>query len=58
MQTYVDVPYMYTDFDGHSTSGFEDTATLKNGQIFLSDHGLKKEKCRVAAIKTNTNKAM
>ena len=32
---------------------------FKNGQISLSGHGLlRKEKCRVAAIKTNTNKAV
>ena len=31
---------MYTDFGGHGLSGFGDTSTLKNGQIFLSDHGL------------------
>ena len=57
---------MYTDFGGCGLFGFGDTATLKNGQISLSDHGLqviiktfiKKEECRVAAIKTNTNKAV
>ena len=31
---------MYTDFGGHSLFGFGDTATLKNSQISLSDHGL------------------
>ena len=31
---------MYTDFGGCDFSGFRDTATLKNGQISLSDHGL------------------
>ena len=66
MQVGIDVTYMCTDFGGHDLSGFGDTATLKNGQISLSDHGLqviiktfiKKEECRVAAIKTNTNKAV
>ena len=36
----IDVTRMYTDFGGHDLSGFGDTATLKNGQISLSDHGL------------------
>ena len=40
MQVGIDVTYMYTDFGGHDLSGFWDTATLKNGQISLSDHGL------------------
>ena len=40
MQVYVDVTCMYTDFGGRGLSGFGDTATLKNGQISLSDHGL------------------
>ena len=40
MQVSVDVTCMYTDFDGCGFSGFGDTATLKNGQISLSDHGL------------------
>ena len=40
MQVGVDVKCMHTDFDGRGLSGFGDTATLKNGQIFLSDHGL------------------
>ena len=31
---------MYTDFGGRDFSGFGDTATLKNSQISLSDHGL------------------
>ena len=31
---------MYTDYGGCALSGFGDTATLKNGQISLSDHGL------------------
>ena len=36
----IDVTCMYTDFGGCSLSGFGDTATLKNGQISLSNHGL------------------
>ena len=40
MQVYVDVTCMYNDFGGCGLSGFGDTATLKNGQISLSDHGL------------------
>ena len=40
MQVSVNVTYMYTDFGGCDLSGFGDTATLKNGQISLSDHGL------------------
>ena len=40
MQVCVDVTCIYTDFGGCGLSGFGDTATLKNGQISLSDHGL------------------
>ena len=40
MQVGIDVTCMYTEFCGHGLSGFGDTATLKNGQISLSDHGL------------------
>ena len=40
MQVGVDVTCMYTNFGGRGYFGFGDTATLKNGQIFLSDHGL------------------
>ena len=40
MQVDVDVTCMYTNFGGRDLSGFGDTATLKNGQISLSDHGL------------------
>ena len=40
MQVCVDVTCMYTDFGGCGLFGFGDTATLKNGQISLSDHGL------------------
>ena len=40
MQVGIDVTCMYTDFGGRDLFGFGDTATLKNGQISLSDHGL------------------
>ena len=40
VQVGVDVTCMYTNFGGHSFSSFGDTATLKNGQISLSGHGL------------------
>ena len=40
MQVGIDVTCMYTIFGGRGYFGFGDTATLKNGQIFLSDHGL------------------
>ena len=40
VQIGVDVTCMYTDFGGCGRSGFGDTATLKNDQISLSDHGL------------------
>ena len=40
MQVGVDVTCMYTDFGGCGFSAFGDTATLKNSQISLSDHGL------------------
>ena len=40
MQVGVDVKCMHTNFGGHSLSSFGDIATLKNGQISLSDHGL------------------
>ena len=36
----IDVKFMYTDFGGCDLSGFGDTATLKNGQISPSTHGL------------------
>ena len=39
-QVGIDVTCMYTEFGGRGLSGFGDTATLKNGQISLSDHGL------------------
>ena len=40
IQVGVDVTRMYIDFGGRDLSSFGDTATLKNGQISLSDHGL------------------
>ena len=40
MQVDIDVTCMYTDFGGCGLYGFGDTATLKNGKISLSDHGL------------------
>ena len=39
MQVEIDVTYMHTNFGGRCRSGFGDTATFKNGQISLSDHG-------------------
>ena len=36
----IDVTCMCIDFGGRVLSGFGDTATLKNSQISLSDHGL------------------
>ena len=36
----IDATCMYTNFGGCDLSGFGDTATLKNGQFSLSDHGL------------------
>ena len=39
-QVEIDVIYMYTNFGGRCLSSFGDTATFKNGQISLSDHGL------------------
>ena len=41
MQVGIDVTCMHTNFGGCCHSDFGDIATLKNGQIFLSDHGLK-----------------
>ena len=40
IQVSIDVKCMHTNFGGCGHSGFGDTATLKNGQISLSDHGL------------------
>ena len=38
-QVGIDVTCMYINFGGGGLSGFGDTATLKNGQISLSEHG-------------------
>ena len=40
MQVWIDELCMCTNFGGRDLSSFGDTATLKNGQISLSDHGL------------------
>ena len=40
MQVRIDVTCIHTNFGGCDFSGFGDTTTLKNGQIFLSTHGL------------------
>ena len=40
MQVGTDIKFMYTNFGGCDLSSFGDTATLKNGQISLSTHGL------------------
>ena len=40
MQVGIDVKCMYISFGGWDLSSFGDMATLKNGQISLSDHGL------------------
>ena len=40
MQVEIDVTYMHTNFGGRCLSSFGDTATFKNGQISLSDHGI------------------
>ena len=40
MHVGIDVKCMCTNFGGRDPSGFGDTATLKNGQFSLSDHGL------------------
>ena len=40
MQVKIDELCMCTNFGGCCLSSFGDTATLKNGQISLSDHGL------------------
>ena len=39
-QVGIDVKCIHTDFGGRGLFSFGDTATLKNGQISLSDHGL------------------
>ena len=40
MQVGMDVTCMHTNFSGRGYISFGDIATLKNGQISLSDHGL------------------
>ena len=40
MQVGIDVKCMHINFGGRDLSGFEGIATLKNGQISLSTHGL------------------
>ena len=40
MQVRIDELCICTNFGGRDLSSFGDTATLKNGQISLSDHGL------------------
>ena len=40
MQVGIDVKCMHTNFGGCDLYGFGDTATFKNDQISLSDHGL------------------
>ena len=40
MQVRIDELCMCTNFGGHDLSSFGNIATLKNGQISLSDHGL------------------
>ena len=42
MQVGIDVTCMQTNSGGCSFSDFRDIATLKNGQISLSDHGHQK----------------
>ena len=39
MQVGIDVKCLHTNFGGCDLYGFGDTATFKNGQISLSDHG-------------------
>ena len=40
MQVGIDVKCMHTDFGGFGLFSFGDTATFKNSQFSLSDHGL------------------
>ena len=40
MHVWIDVKCMCIDVGGRDLCGFGDIATLKNGQISLSDHGL------------------
>ena len=50
MQVGVDVTCMHANFGGCGFFGFGDIATLKNGQISLSGHGLyhghQKDSCK------------
>ena len=39
-QVGIDIKCMHTNFGGCDLFGFGDTATFKNDQISLSDHGL------------------
>ena len=39
-QVGIDIKCMHTNFGGCDLFGFGDTATFKNGQISLSDHGI------------------
>ena len=40
IQILIDVKCIHTNFGGCSLFSFGDTATFKNGQFSLSDHGL------------------
>ena len=40
MHVWIDVKCMCIDVGGRDLCGFRDIATLKNGQISFSDHGL------------------
>ena len=40
MQVGIDVKFVHTNFGECGFFSFGDIATFKNGQIFLSDHGL------------------
>ena len=40
LQVGIDAKCMYTNFGGYSFFNFGDITTFKNGQFFLSDHGL------------------
>ena len=40
IQVWIDVKCIHTNFGGCGLFGFGDIATLKNGQISLSRHGL------------------
>ena len=55
MQVEVDVLCMHTNFDGCHHSSFGDIATLKNGQISLSDYGLYHQKIQLFGISSKKN---